>query len=164
MYLDLDVCERCQGAKKNLEEAVSEVSRVLEAAGAEVNVHKVHVTSEDQARKLGFRSSPTIRINGKDIQLDVRESLCESCGDLCGEDVDCRVWVYQGREYTVPPKRMIIDAILREIYGGTGKEDSKGSDTSREVPENLKRFFRARAKKEANTNSCCGYPNRCNCR
>lgn len=91
-------------------------------------VRKIHVQSEKQARQLGFISSPTIRINGRDIQLDVKESLCESCGDLCGEDVNCRVWVYQGKEYTAPPKAMIIDAVLREVYGTPGSlRRSKGS-------------------------------------
>jgi len=35
-----------------------------------------------------------------------------------GRDVDCREWVYQGKEYTASPKAMIIDAIFREVYGG----------------------------------------------
>lgn len=142
MYLDLSVCTRCQGAETSLEEAVSEVAQVIEATGVEVVVHKINVQSEDQARELGFVSSPTIRINGRDIQLDVRESLCESCGDLCGEEVDCRVWVYQGKEYTVPPKAMIIEAILREVYGGTDKGTEVPARTV-DVPENLKRFFAA---------------------
>jgi hypothetical protein len=142
MYLDLSVCTRCQGAETSLEEAVSEVARVIEATGVEVVVHKINVQSEDQARELGFVSSPTIRINGRDIQLDVRESLCESCGDLCGEEVDCRVWVYQGKEYTVPPKAMIIEAILREVYGGTNQNSVVPARTG-DVPENLKRFFAA---------------------
>jgi hypothetical protein len=147
MYLDLSVCTRCRGTEKNLEEAVSEVARILEAAGFEVKLHKIHVQNEEQALALGFVSSPTIRINGRDIQLEVRESLCESCGDLCGEDVDCRVWVYQGREYTVPPKGMIIDAILREVYGGPAGA-VHGPSKMETLPDNLKRFFAARRKKE----------------
>ncbi|MDQ0285408.1 hypothetical protein J2Z49_000509 [Desulfofundulus luciae] len=147
MYLDLSVCTRCQGTEKSLEEAVSEVARILEAAGFEVTLHKIHVQNEEQALALGFVSSPTIRINGRDIQLDVRESLCESCGDLCGEDVDCRVWVYQGREYTVPPKGLIVDAILREIYGGPAGA-VHGPSKIKALPDNLKRFFAARRNKE----------------
>lgn len=142
MYIDLSVCTRCQGAESNLEEAVSEVARILEATGVEVVVRKIHVQTEDQARELGFVSSPTIRVNGRDIQMDVRESLCESCGDLCGDDVECRVWIYQGKEYDSPPKAMIIDAILREVYGGTNKGTEVPARTV-DVPENLKRFFAA---------------------
>ncbi|MDN5326124.1 MAG: hypothetical protein PWP41_820 [Moorella sp. (in: firmicutes)] len=109
------------------------------------------VQTEEQARQLGLISSPTIRINGQDIQLDVKESLCESCGDLCGEDVDCRIWTYQGKDYTVAPKAMTIDVILREVYGGS-KEAIKPKEQTQDIPENLKRFFAAKQKKEAGLN------------
>lgn len=148
MYLDLDVCDRCQGAESSLEQAVSESARVLEATGVEVAVCKIHVQNEEQARELGFVSSPTIRINGRDIQLQVKESHCESCGDLCAEDIDCRVWVYRGKEYTIPPETMIIDAILRAVYG-EAKEASDAPRSIQDVPDNLKRFFAARSKKDA---------------
>lgn len=142
MYIDLSVCTRCQGTDSNLEEAVAEVARILEATGMEVIVKKIHVQTEDQARELGFVSSPTIRVNGRDIQMDVKESLCQSCGDLCGDEVDCRVWVYQGKEYDTPPKAMIIDAILREVYGSS---DTNQKTPARpvDIPDNLKRFFTA---------------------
>ncbi len=148
LYLDLNVCVPCRGTENSLEEAISEVTKVLEATGVEVTVNKIQVENEELACELGFVSSPTIRINGRDIQLEVRESLCESCGDLCGDDVDCRVWVYQGKEYSIPPKAMIIEAILKEVYGGT-KEDSMIPSRSNEVPENLKRFFAAKSRKDS---------------
>ena len=31
------------------------------------------------------------------------------------------MWVYKGKEYNVPPKAMIVDVILREVYGNTEK-------------------------------------------
>lgn len=147
LYLDLSVCAPCQGTEANLEEAIAEVAHVLKATGVEVVIRNINVLSEEQARELKFVSSPTIRINGKDIQLDVKESLCESCGDLCGDDVDCRVWVYQGKEYTVPPKAMIIEAILQEVYGG-GQETSDDTHWKGDIPDNLKRFFVAKRRKE----------------
>lgn len=165
LYLDLDACTRCRGTGRNLEEALHEVAGVLEATGIKVNLKKIHVQTEKQALALGFVSSPTIRINGRDIQLDVRESLCESCGDLCGEEVDCRVWVYQGREYTVAPKGMIIEAILKHVYGGEMEAPAE-REPLKELPENLKRFFAAKRKKEEDAarntgeqvarESCCG--------
>lgn len=145
MFLDTSVCTQCQGTEASIEEAVAEVARVLEAAGIEVTVRKIHVQSEEQAKELGFISSPTIRINGRDIQPEVKETLCESCGNLCGEDVDCRVWVYQGKEYTAPPKAMIIDAIFREVYDGAKVNQPEPSKAGA-VPDNLKRFFAARRK------------------
>lgn len=147
LYLDLVACGRCQGTHRNMEEAITEVSQILKATGVEVEVKKIHVQTEKQARQLGFISSPTIRINGQDIQMDVKESLCQSCGDLCGEDVDCRIWTYHGKEYTVAPKAMIIDAILREVYG-VSKEEMQPKERTGDIPENLKRFFAAKQKKE----------------
>lgn len=141
LYLDLSVCERCQGTDRSLEEAINEVSKVLESAGIDVIVNKINVNSEELAKKYKFVSSPTIRVNGRDIQMDVKESLCESCGDLCGDDVDCRVWVYQGKEYNSPPKAMIIESILKEVYGGNSSIDSEEKEYI--MPDNLKKFYAA---------------------
>ncbi|WP_245984738.1 DUF2703 domain-containing protein [Biomaibacter acetigenes] len=149
MYLDLSVCERCQGTEGSLKEAISDVAKVLELTGTEVIVNNIHIDSEEKAIQYRFESSPTIRINGKDIQLETKESLCESCGDLCGDEVDCRVWIYNGKEYNVPPKAMIIDAILREIYGknGSSDNDENKNEQKYELPENLKKFFESMRQK-----------------
>ncbi|MCG1013202.1 DUF2703 domain-containing protein [Tepidanaerobacter sp. GT38] len=142
MYLDLSICTRCQGTEDSLEEAIEDVAKVLELAGAEVIVNKVHIDSKEKAIQYRFESSPTIRINGKDIQLETRESLCESCGDLCGDEVDCRVWVYKGKEFNVPPKAMIVDAILRELYSDKqGQLNDRADSKAYQLPDNLRRFF-----------------------
>ncbi|KJR47483.1 Ferredoxin [Desulfosporosinus sp. I2] len=140
LFLDVSVCTRCQGADTSLDEALSEVSKVLEATGVEVLVNKINVVSEELAKQYKFISSPTIRVNGRDIQMDVKESLCESCGDLCGDEVDCRVWVYQGNEYTIPPKAMIIEALLKEVYG---ESDDVQKEPEYSMPDNLKKFYAA---------------------
>ena len=79
----------------------------------------MHVRSEAEARMWRFVSSPTIRINGADIAFELRESSCgsEACVDGCGDQIACRVWVFGDREYTEPPVELIIDAILRQVYG-----------------------------------------------
>ncbi len=137
LYLDLTVCERCQGAESSLDGAIKDVSNVLKAAGYEVKVNKVNIKSEELAKEYKFLSSPTIRINGVDIALEVKESECKECGDLCGNSVDCRVWEYDGIEHTEPPKEMIINAILRAVYSG----QSIFRTTEYIVPENLRVFF-----------------------
>jgi len=150
LYLDLDACTRCIGTNINLGAALSEVSQILLAADVAVSVTKTLVQSEEQARALGFFSSPTIRLNGKDIALEFRESRCESCESCaCNGMINCRVWVFQGQEYTEAPKAMIIDAIFQSqtIPVAAPFED---------VPENLKRFFSGkRQQKEAEESSCC---------
>ncbi|MEL7648304.1 MAG: DUF2703 domain-containing protein [Sedimentibacter sp.] len=139
LYLDLSVCTRCQGAESNLDDALKNVSNVLEATGTDVVINKVNVNTEALAVKYKFLTSPTIRVNGRDIQMEYKESLCESCGDLCGDEVDCRVWIYQGNEYTEPPKAMIIEGILKEVYGG-GSGDIEEKEYV--LPENLAHFYR----------------------
>ncbi|WP_037350441.1 DUF2703 domain-containing protein [Anaeroarcus burkinensis] len=139
LYLDLSVCQRCQGAEQNLEEALAEVAKVLSSAGYEVKVNRIHMATRALAIQYEFVSSPTIRVNGQDLVLAVTESACQDCGDLCGGSVACRSWVYEGSEYTEPPKAMIIAAILKRVFGGESalalvKEPY-------ELPENLKVFF-----------------------
>ncbi|HHX26221.1 MAG TPA: DUF2703 domain-containing protein [Firmicutes bacterium] len=144
LYLDLTVCTRCIGTDANLEAAIREVSDVLKMAGFDVVVNKINVTSKELAVKHKFLSSPTIRVDGRDIQPNIRESACESCVDLCacGESVDCRVWMHDGTEYTVPPKEFIVNAILREVYSDT---PTSGQDTHEyRLPHNLEVFFRGR--------------------
>ena len=139
LYLDLSVCERCQGAETNLDDAVNEVSTILEAAGFEIVVNKININSRGLAIEYKFLSSPTIRVNGRDIALEVKESSCKECGDLCGDSVECRVWEQDGIEYTKPPKSLIINAILKEVYGG--HSSSPSIDEKYEIPKNLITFF-----------------------
>jgi glutaredoxin len=155
LYVDLTVCTRCKGTDTNLEEALSEGSRILETAGVEVSVRKTLIESEEQAKALGFFSSPTIRINGKDIAIEFRESRCDSCEACAGNvPVNCRVWVFQGREHTEAPKAMIVDAILREAYGSGSSQVPPARPRKRQdVPENLRRFFRGKA--ALKPSSCC---------
>ena len=61
-----------------------------------------------------------------------------TCGDICGGDVDCRTWTYMGEEYTVPPKALIVDAILKAVYGNP---PAATPDVTYTMPDNLARFF-----------------------
>lgn len=161
LYLDLSVCGPCQETEATFDEAVSEVRPVLEGTGFHITVTKTLVENEAQAQDLGFVSSPTIRINGHDMQPEVREDLCDSCSGLCGDDVSCRVWVYEGKEYWAPPKAMIIQAIMSEAYGGT-KQTVEVPPTSTELPDNLKRFFAAKEELGSKgSSSCCSSSSDC---
>jgi len=141
LYLDLSTCERCQGTEDSLDRSIDEVSAVLKAAGFQVEVNKVNITSEKLAEEYRFVSSPTIRVNGRDIAGELKENCCEDCGDLCGDDVECRVWVYEGKDYNVPPKGLIINAILKEAYSDLQIADLNPSNNEYELPDNLKKFF-----------------------
>lgn len=146
LYLNLSICKRCQGTETNLEDAVNEVSTVLRAVGFDIVLNKININSRELAIEHHFLSSPTIRVNGRDIALEVKESSCKECGDLCGDSVDCRVWVQDGIEYTEPPKSMIINAILKEVYDGHSSIPL--TNEKYEIPQNLITFFDSLERKE----------------
>jgi Domain of unknown function (DUF2703) len=168
LFLDLTTCTRCRGTEQSLESALELARDLLAASGTEVEVKKIHVESADQARELRFESSPTIRVNGRDVALELRESSCgsEACTDGCGERIACRVWMHGGGEYTEPPVAMILDAITRELYGGAVVEHLAQVEPY-ELPENLARFFAGRVAAqttaEAAEGECCAPAERRSC-
>lgn len=155
LYLDLDTCTRCVGTNENLATAVQSVADVLAFTKTELSVNKILIENEEQAREHHFVTSPTIRINGRDIALEFRESQCDSCTDLCGceEGTNCREWVYEGAVYTEAPVGMIVEAILGEIFASAPTMPAASTNI---VPDNLKNFFAARDSSEtAVVSSCC---------
>ena len=169
LYLDLTSCTRCRGTDRSLEAGLAAASDLLAAAGVEVGVRKVHIQSEAEARAWRFVSSPTIRINGSDIALELRESSCgsEACTDGCGEHIACRVWTFGNREYTEPPVELIVDAVLRHVYG---LPTEQAADRPYQLPENLSRFFAgqpaaatARCCSPAEQGTCCGAEDKPGC-
>ena len=52
-----------------------------------------------------------------------------------------------GREYSAPPKEMIVEAVLSEVYGGAPVEPAKIVRPETAL-ENLARFFEAKRRKE----------------
>lgn len=119
LYLDLSVCDRCQAADKVLDEALSGMRGLLPSR---VTVNKFQVSKDEVDES--FRS-PTIRINGRDIEEilnkefniteDQKDNECKPCSDVCEEDTLCRVYEYRGKEYTAIPKEMIQEAIAKTL-------------------------------------------------
>lgn len=158
LALDLGSCTRCVGTLTNIETAIDAVRPVLAVTGTAVRVERVVIESEEQARRYRFTSSPTIRIDGRDIVLEGLESRCESCTDLCGcdEGTSCRVWRYQGQEHTEAPVGLITEALLRGILGDAPAVGAASTEEENEVPENLRRFFAAKAaRRGAEAGPCC---------
>lgn len=143
LYIDLAQCKRSQEVRNRLEEVVLSLDKLLLEVGIDIRIRKKQVRTEAEARKVGLISSPTIRLNGRDIQPDVKESLCDSCSEMYGELVSGRVWEFRGNEYTAPPKAMLIDAILRSIYTEPARIAEK-PPSEKDVPDNLKKIFAAR--------------------
>jgi hypothetical protein len=159
LALDLTSCTRCVGTLANMEKAIETLQQVLHVTGFDVRVQKMLIASEEQARQYHFVTSPTLRINGHDIVFETLESACDSCTDQCGcpEGTRCRVWRYQGLEYTEAPVGLIVEAILRTIYSSHTQAASAFVGYA-SVPENLQRVFASRSSRESTTASSCCAP------
>jgi hypothetical protein len=156
LALDLTSCGRCIRTSENLHAAVSAVASVLRETGVRVRVEQHVVRSAEQAERLRFVASPTIRLNGRDIAVELRESGCSNCGEgcACGGGVNCRVWVWQGKEYLEAPKPMIAEALLK-AYADLDKPAAAPDPYS--LPENLRGFFAGVEAKRADEceSGCC---------
>ncbi len=144
LYLDLSTCTRCLATDDALDEALSALSDVLCLLDYELRVNKLEMTTRALAEEYRFESSPTIRVNGVDICHDVVENECEDCGDLCGETVDCRVFIFEGVHYEKPPAKMIADGILRILFG-----ESEPKVQAYALPKNLADFYKSKAVQNA---------------
>lgn len=150
LYLDLNVCEPCKTSDENIVAALDEVAVVARAAGIKLSLERIHIRSLEQAIRLGFQTSPTIRINGRDLQLDFKESNCDTCSELSGTETNCRIWEFQGRTFKYLPKAMLVGAIFREIYGGAAKNKEPEKIVATDASlKNLSAFFEAKDRKES---------------
>jgi hypothetical protein len=141
LVVDLSTCKRCVPTGEQLTSAVRLLTPVAEALGIELQHREIVVQTPEEAKKHAFLSSPTIRINGRDIAQDIRESLCESCGDLTNNNtrVDCREWHYRGRVYSAAPLPLLVEAIMRAMLDIDVPPVVPAA--IEELPENLQRYF-----------------------
>jgi hypothetical protein len=140
LYLDLQVCDRCIGTEEVLNEVLTKLSPVLQLAGYEVEYQKTKMETAEIAQQYRFVSSPTIRVNGRDVCFNLQENPCNCCSGISGSVVDCRVFEYEGQSYEVPPQEMLAEAILKAIFG------SQGTPCYPEcvyvLPQNLENFYK----------------------
>ena len=146
LYLDLNTCARCVGTDSVLEDVIKVLSPAFVLAGYGISYHKTEIATEKDAILHRFVSSPTIRVNGRDICNSVQKNNCGCCGDIAGTQVNCRVYSYKGKLYEVPPAEMIAEAILKMAF----KPKAFPCHLGRYVlPDNLKKFF------DGKTHKCC---------
>lgn len=152
LYLDLDICARCRETDDNLDVAIEQVRADLEEKGYAVQLQRRHVTTEADALALGLEISPTIRVNGRDIEFDWQSNGCNECTELAGgkEEVACRIWNWQGQEHFAAPVEMIVAAIRKAAVEPPAATPIQPGQA--QLSEPLCRFF-AGAKPAS---SCCG--------
>lgn len=162
LYLDLTVCDRCQGADKRVERAVELCRPVLAACGYDITLNSVNIDNEWLAQQYRFYSSPTVRVNDVDICPSIEENDCDCCSDISNYDVKCRLFPFNGTYYEVPPTDLLVRGIMEVVLQGRVAE--RGADKPYELPENLAGFFAGKRKKDAEERAaqdegescCCG--------
>lgn len=142
LYLDLNVCDRCVGTDKVLRDAVKVMVRTLNLAGYRVILRKKEISTPELAMQYRFLSSPTIRVNGRDVcgaenYSSIEENGCSCCSDIAGTNVDCRIFRYGDKTYEIPPKERLANSILKTLFSDTKHEISNDYI----MPENLKIFY-----------------------
>jgi len=101
------------------------VRKGLKELGVKAKVEEILIDTDEKAKKHRFAGSPTIRINGKDLQEKASKGRCLPCEQIaehaekatefvrqecrCG----CRIYFYKGRQYPYPPKGMIKEALRK---------------------------------------------------
>ncbi|MBS3816156.1 MAG: DUF2703 domain-containing protein [Candidatus Thermoplasmatota archaeon] len=157
LYVDLSECERCLSSDETLDRALRELRDQIHQNNIDsITVNKRKIRSDEQAKKHGLIRSPTLRINGTDIEgivnedYEVKDSYCPSCEDVTGPECyeitgggnDCRVFEYEGETYETIPKEMIKEAVRKEV--GMEKETKETC-----------------CEEEEQTSSCCGPTTSC---
>lgn len=106
-------CPWCVKTKNLIAESLKEFE-------VKAKVEEILIDSDEKARKYEFTGSPTIRINGKDIEEEVSKGRCLPCEEIAQESTEfvkkecrcgCRIYFYKGKQYPYPPKEMIKEAI-----------------------------------------------------
>jgi len=87
------------------EEALRRLRKVLAEERTDAEIETILVQSEDEAKRLQFAGSPTIRIDGKDIQPPTTAHYSLSCRAYHLED---------GRISPLPSESMVRTALKSE--------------------------------------------------
>jgi hypothetical protein len=143
LYLDDQTCERCLGTGAALETALDRVEPILDAMDVGIALRDVHVSTLAAAEATRLAVSPTVRIDGRDVQPDYVENACESCGDLCGcvGDVTCRLWRYRGEEHATAPVDLLVEALVRAVAATGARFDRPAENDAGGLSSNVREFF-----------------------
>ncbi len=155
LVIDLESCARCVPTGEQLRNAIELVAPAADAMDIGITYRETVVQTAEEAKARALLSSPTIRINGRDIAQDIRESECESCGDLTdnGVSVDCREWHYRGEVYSAAPLPFLVESLM-DAMTKIDEMPAVSPEPLQELPANLVTYF-ANKKPAAGSGCCC---------
>jgi hypothetical protein len=133
-------CQACDVAKQQLDKALSAVEPMLREVDVELRVNELLVSTEQQAKRLRFRGSPTLRIGHVEV---APEHVAET---------EERIWKWRDRAYATPPVGLLVEAILQ---GCAGPEIDAAPVTAQyEVPAYLASYLQKEASQSSSCSSC----------
>lgn len=102
----------------NIDVALERARAAVTSANVQADVRVVRVESDEEARRLRFLGSPTVRVDGADIDPTA-----------IGRDdfgLQCRIYSVGGRLEGAPPAEWIVSALRGEVPQG-GAAPPQGS-------------------------------------
>ncbi len=96
MKIELLYFDSCPSYKQ----ALANIKAALKEKNLQAEIVLINVKSEEKAEKVGFQGSPSVRINGKDIE-----------GRDEGFSFSCRIYSVNGKTAVAPSKEAIIAKI-----------------------------------------------------
>jgi hypothetical protein len=89
-------------------DAWDRLQRILQEKGLNIKINRVRIRSDEEAKEWGFVGSPTILINGADI--DLQGASNQPIG------LNCRIYhTPEGRVTPLPPESLIRQAIENSL-------------------------------------------------
>ena len=93
MKIELLYFDNCPSYKR----ALANIKAALKEENLQAELIMIKVESEEKAQRVGFQGSPSVRINGKDLE-----------GRNEGFSFSCRLYRENGKPSTAPSKDVII--------------------------------------------------------
>lgn len=85
-------------------DSLSVLEDALKIKGLEVKYEVILIEKEERAKEYKFSGSPTILVEGIDVDPMARNVKTYSVSS-------CRPYFYQGKTYDFPPKEMILETL-----------------------------------------------------
>jgi hypothetical protein len=108
MRVQLLYFDGCPNATKALED----LNAVLDAEGLTVDVERIRVRNPSHARRLQFLGSPSIRVDGRDVEPEARSRT--DYGFMC------RTYHSSERVASTPSRKQILRAIRDSAWADGG--------------------------------------------
>jgi hypothetical protein len=114
MRVDVLIFDGCPNIETTLERARSAIA----AANIEADLRLVRVADDAEAQRLGFLGSPTVRVDGADVDR----------GAAARDDfgMQCRIYSVDGRYDRAPPVDWIIGALKGKESEGASSSPPRG--------------------------------------